>query len=303
MNNLNDIFIKKFEPEKHGFTDVVKFEGVENGFSFQKKIGGEDAVYTSLFQIYIPRAILTDTSIIKKPLNIHVSYGKRVEGGVQMRSEQKLSEPLDAEFPNEYFYDPCKGELYSGNKKISGNDILKKIYEQHIKNTRPIRGFFLRTKIYFWRTVAKNVLLGIGKIFHWVLFAISGNRYIYNYIFEEEKRNGETISTKFGTIDEKKIKESESLKESKKIDFIGLKVSRWSVIVYSSVHFSLYWYFVYTHYYSRSLWRVFENNFLTVIYVVLSFWVLETALPKTIERSMRICTKLAYLSEIKKVKI
>lgn len=303
MENLIDILIKKFEPEKHGFSNVVKFEDGNIGFSFQRKFDGGDNTHTSLFQIYIPQTALSDKLITKKPLSIHVSYGKQLQNGVQMRSEQKLSEPLDAEFPNEYFYDSNKQDLYRGNKKVSGSELLQEIYEKHIKNTRPVRGILLRVKIYFWQTIVKNILLCIGKIFYWILLVISGNKYSYNYIFEEEKLNGVIVRSKLRTVNEKKITESSQEKESEKIDFLGLKVSRWSVIVYSSVHFSFYWYFIHAHYFSKALWRIFENNFLTVLYVVLSFWILETASPKIIEWIIRFCTKWAYLSEIKKVKI
>ncbi len=308
MEYDSNIFIRKFNVEAQGFYDITPYIDGSIGFSFKKRLNENDINKVSLFCIYIFKNVFEDDSITKKPLNIYAYYGEEKEGGVSLQPTlSNLSEPLNATFLDEYFYNPKEDKFYKESEEISEKVLIREIYEKHIKNTKPIIGFFLRVKIRFWRDFLRLFFVFLSKIFYYLLFIISGDKYTYEYLFEEETLNGEIIKSKlsrFRNINDKDIKETK--KEGKKIDFFGLRVSQWSIVFYSFLHLSLYSVVVYKKYYSifyLILWKILQNNFLTVVYAIFTFWVIEIPIPYILRRLIKYNSGLSAKCHYKEIKL
>lgn len=297
----NKIFIEKFNPQKFGFFDLKPFVDCYIGFSVKRKLEGRLDDYVTLLSIYIPDRVFSDIEITKKPLFIYATYGKKIEDGIKTRENSKYTDPTDCEFPDEYFYDIETKNLHQNNKIISADELINKVYNKHIKSTKLIRGFWIRAKIRFWRILIKNISKVITKVFYFLLFIISGNRFKYEPIVEIETLNNKVIKSKYEKIKNTEMKEV--LKESEKFDFLAYKASRWSIIFYSLLHFIFYIIFFYTNCQPMFLITIFKNNFLTLIYVILSLWTIEAVIPKFLMSLIRLFSTLSFNAKYKSIKL
>jgi hypothetical protein len=284
----------KFDFEKYGFYSVLPFIDTQIGFGCKKKLNPQDTENISGIGIYIPRKAFYATA----------TYGKKLAEGIQMRKDQKPFEPLDLEFRDEFFYDTATEKIYKGTKEIEANEMLLEIYNKHIKTTRPIRGFFLRLKLGFWRVLLPWLFTFVSSIFHYLLLLISGDRYTYDFLFQEEKENGQIISSRMeGHVNRSKAEVKEEDKEAKKIDFFGNKVPQWSIVFYSALHLCVWFVFKYREIRTEQIEDFFSNNFLVVLYVIVSFWLLETILPLLLKKMIKYSSTLSFLASHKKIHV
>src|SRR3954464_2202617 len=102
-NKLNKDFIEAFNFDQEGFTDITSFVDGNLGFSIKKKNTGND--YASLMHVFVSSKALNHQSIQPKPIISSATYGKETQGGISMRGEKEfnLHDPIDVEFPNEFF--------------------------------------------------------------------------------------------------------------------------------------------------------------------------------------------------------
>ena len=141
----------------------------------------------------------------------------------------------------------------------------------------------------------------ITKINYFILLIISGNRFTYKPILEEEILNDTIIKSKFS--ERKKMKMEEVLEEGKKFDFLAYKASRWSIIFYSLLHLLFYFISTFKDYKPIILTTIFKNNFLTLIYVIFSLWIIEAVLPKILISSIRLFSNCSFYSLHKTIKL
>lgn len=174
-------FAQQFALKKYGFYDITPYSNIF-GFSVKKKLN--DSGKTSLLKIYIPDAIFKDSNVIKKQFNISATYGVETYGGVEIRffEDSKINDPVDAEFPNEYFYNIGTREIYRQNNKITTDQFINEVYNTHIKPTKRIAGILIRTKVIFWRIIVVWFFRIISFLFQILLFVVSGDRYSYDPI-------------------------------------------------------------------------------------------------------------------------
>lgn len=277
--NENNIFIDKFNSEENGFYDLNSFVDNEIGFSIKKKLNEGDSDNTSLISIYIPDKIFKNKEIEKKPLSIHATYGKIVPEGVTMRSleKTKFTDPVDAEYTDEYFYNIRTKDIYRKDKIISADELLNEVYGIHIKPTKPVRGFCLRMKMFFWRILMNSIFKYASKFLSILLYIVSGDRYSYDPIFKERNLNGGVIKSDRPIKRESEKPEAE---EGKKISFLGYKASPHCILFYSLFHFLFYIIFIYSNYQPEIITKIFKNNFLTLTYVMMSLIVIDKIMPK-----------------------
>jgi len=277
----NEIFINKFDFKKYGFFDVTPFIDCHIGFIAKRKLDGRQDDYVTLLSIYIPDRIFNDTKITKKPLFIYASYGRKVENGVKMRENSKYTDPTDCEFPNKYFYDIKTKNLYKDNTIISADELINKVYNKHIKSTKLIRGFWIRTKIKFCRILMKSIFEFMSKIFQWLLYIISGDSYSYNPLSKEGKLNNRIV--KDNKPDEYKTnpEPKPEIKKGEKVSFLGYKASPHCILFYSFFHFCIYFIFLCgINYYPLFITDIFQNGFLILVYVMLSLIIIDKVMPK-----------------------
>jgi hypothetical protein len=302
-NKLSKDFIAAFNLDKEGFTEVTPFVDGNLGFSIKQK-DTEKSNYASLIHIFVSNKALADEKIKPKPIITSATYGKQTQDGISMRREDEFSvyDPIDAEFPNEFFYDPQTKQFYRFGKKIEAIDILKRVYSKHVKTTNPIRGLITRFKIRFWWFFMKDVFNFISKIFYYALLVISGNRYKYEPLMQEVTLNGDVISSAWSRRVTPKVNEpQEKLKEAKKFQFLQYEASFWSIVFYSILHMIFYVTFMLKNYKPKMLTTIFENNFLTLIYVIISLFAVEFLVPKLLMLAIKYSSILSFRSAHKKI--
>ena len=297
---------ERFDFDKHGFYGVMPYINAQIGFGCKKKLNSQDTKNVSGIGFYISNKILNDTTLIRKPFYITATYGEELADGIRMRTEQNSHEPIDLEFRDEFFYETTTEKIYKGNKEIEATEVLLEVYKKHIKTTRPIAGLFLRMKLRFWRMWLPWIPKFVSHLSHYLLFLISGDKYTYEFLFQEENLNGQIISSKMeGRVgrhkDSAKVKEED--KESKRIDFFGNKVPQWPIVFYSSLHLTVW--FLIKHYCieTQQIEDFFSNNFLLVLYVIVSFWIIETVLPFLLKKLVKYFSTLSFLAQHKTIKV
>lgn len=302
----NNILKEKLYVESQGFYDITIFTDTEVGFSFWRNFENvPDRV--SLFHLLIENKYWKDVNLKRKPILITAVYGKKTDNGVIMRQNPKSNEPLDLDFTNEYFYDIQTGDFYKRNRKIEGRKILHEVYEKHTRTTKPFRGFFLRAKLKFWKEWLPVLLSLIAEFFHYCLYLISGDKYTYKFLFQEENLNGEIISSR---MDERigRVKNQpegkENEKEAKKFNLFGIvDVPQWPIVFYSVLHLFVWFVIQYFSFTTGEVDEFFNNSFLSILYVIASFWFLETVIPFVLKKLIKFFSSLAALSAYKKIHV
>lgn len=293
----------KFNFDKHGFYGVMPYIDAQVGFGCKKKLNPQDVNNVSGIGFYISNKILADTGSTRKAFYITATYGEELADGIRMRTQQNFHEPLDLEFRDEFFYDTATEKIYKGDKEIEATEVLLEVYGKHIKTTRPIRGIFLRTKLRFWRVYFPWIPKSVSHLSHYLLLLISGDKYTYKFLFQEENLNGQIISSRMAERVVRKEIKKESEKESKQIDFFGNKVPQWPIVFYSSLHMLLWFTIKYFGVDTSKLEDFFNNNFLLVLYVIVSFWIIETVLPFLLKKLVKYSSTLSFLASHKTIKV
>ena len=299
QNRDNKKFIDNFNFEKNGFFDISEFTNVSIGFSSKKKLYKNDTKKASMVSIYIPKRAYKKNQ--KNQLYIHATYGKIAENGIEMRQNRKLTEPVDAEFPKEYFYDLRDNAFYKKNKKINADELLSEVYKKHILPTKPVRGLWMRVKMIFWWNFMKFILKFIASFFHYVLLCISGIKYLYSPIFREEKINDVIVKSDIEDFEKNQTKPE--LKEGKKLKIFNYEASQWSIIFYSTIHLVIFLFFVKYNYYPDAITKIFKNNFITLVYAIFSLWVIEYLMPKIIMLLIKLFSGWSFKSAYKSIKL
>lgn len=295
-------FIKKLENVK-GFYNL---EPITNaiGFSFLKDFDDHKNNYTSLLTFYISEK--ENKLKNKKTLVAHATYGRKAEKGVYVRNDEefKFSDPVDIISTDEYYYDIENDKFFKKNREISLFGLIDDFYGTHIKNTKILNGALIRMKIFFWKIIIAKFFKTLSKFFYWMLYLISGNKYSYEPIWKTEILNNVVISSTFkDTIGLNKdgFKEDLTVEE---LEFLGYKAPLWSILFYSLLHLMIYFIFNYINYKPDIIVNIFENNFLTLAYVVLSLWFIEQMLPNILKFLIKSSSeRFKYFSYLKEIKI
>lgn len=286
---IREKFVRRFGEinDTYGFYGLTSYiDGI--GFSVKKDLP-DDRANTSLISFYIPEDSGTDN---KKPIIIDATYGPRRGDSVALRSieEVKVSSPVDLSSRDDYYYDAVNDKLFERDRETSPQEIIDDIYRKHTKSTRPITGLWLRAKIVFWRFFLGGLLARLSKFFQYVLRITTGDRYFYEPIMEKEVLNGKILRHRLkeligkddpgaGLPEVKDVVEKDE--ESAKFDFFGMgyMVSHWVIVFYCILHLLLYFIFCLFRWKPAVIVTIFKNPFLTVVYVVVSLWVLESRVP------------------------
>lgn len=303
MDPKKKIFIDNFSflRSYDKFYGFVEFIDDEFGFSVRRKLKSED--HASLISIDIDKKYLNNTELHGKPLYIRATYGRISENGIIIRdfNETKISDPVDLKSEGEYFYNVENNQFYKKKRKVTPEELIYKVYKLHIKPTRLIVGFWLRSKMFFFQILVHGIFILMSKTFSSFLYLISGNKYSYEPILEEEKLNDLIIKSKW---EKEGIKPETS--ESNKFNFFGYKASQWSIFVYSLIHLVIYFYITLSEFHIGTIDRfrgVFRNNFLSLAYVILSLSIFESLLPKFLIFLIKLFSKWSLKAKYKKLKI
>jgi hypothetical protein len=276
---ISDDLKRLFSFPYHDFSDPIQWSDAI-GISRVKKYPNG---YASLYKVgIVDSEVGKDTN--RKKLWVTVSYGKDTPSGITLGSSERVSEPVDVEFLDEFSYDFQTKTFYFLNKEISPLGLISYIEKEHIKPTRIIRGFTLRLRLRVWRRALPFLIELFDGLLRAILWVVSGegtagdmwdrmmaNRYKTKYDDPIRTRQPEVLEhrefTKVGII-----------------NFFGYEAKRWSVVFYCVIHLLIFSLLFLQKYRSVLVETLFGNNFLTLCYIVVSFAITEAGLPKILKK-------------------
>lgn len=294
------VFIKAFNFKKIGFHDPVLLKDKKLGFSmkikYDKKITRKlkrqhkGSNYMALLYIYASDQDLYNKNLALKPIIARATPGFIGNNGeFRIFDNYKRSDPIELVSEGDYFYDVENNAFFKDEKKISADNIIQEIYDLHIKPTKILWGAYLRFKLLFWKTILFWLVNKFSQICILALQIISSNKHSYN-VYE---RYFDIVNEDSVTSFEKHKEKKENIK-GKKITLFGYAAISRTTISYCGFHFIAYTIFAISDFTPQYITTVFTNNFLTVIYVILtlSFW--DLLLPKLLNILIESSSKLAF---------
>ena len=228
-------------------------------FKEQNELGRKD--FKSLFRIYIKDEELKKESG-KKPLIITAAYGKIGEYGLTTGSDDfKISSDWPAELSviDEFFYDIKNDKIYQKDKVITVLDLLNTVNKYHIKPTRLIIGFKYRAKLNFLKTCS--------EVLKFLFYIVSGTQFLFS---------GKKINFYLMSKDSISI----PMENGKKLNIFDYVVEVWVGTVYAMAHLLIYLLFYYNDIRPLVLIKIFNNSFLTVMYVIVSLGLFDSILSR-----------------------
>jgi hypothetical protein len=281
IENIKTQFKNSFNLGSNGFINPVLLTDSKIGFSVQKKCevkiekmlkikkGNE---YITLILIYIPDDALYSENQ-KKPLIIRASFHLFKDGKFYYDDsliQNKQRRPIDLVSRDEYSYDIETNTFYANGKNSSADNILNEVYELHIKPSKLFKGSFLRAKMAFKKFKAFVVKL-ISNFFAILLYLTNGAKVTENILaryYDDDKRK---------IMGEKSVTNTE---KSPKTIFFGIDTHLHPLISYATIHFIIFTIFFLIDFKPQYIKLIFSNNFLTVLYVIITLSFFEIRLPK-----------------------
>ncbi|MGR3176700.1 MAG: hypothetical protein ACUZ8E_01430 [Candidatus Anammoxibacter sp.] len=202
--------------------------------------------------------------------------------------ESKTSpKPINLNYPDDFYYDhSLKSFIDNKNNKISGTDIINKVFKEHCNTVHITKGFVLRSKLNI-RSISislcnltVNLLIkSLQGIFGWTLDSdpIMANYYGY------ERKDLKRLKTEY-------------------IEIFGYKTGSKIIIIFcviSIMFYLMYWYYNLNIPYIRT---IFSNNLLTLTHSIFTLWVLDFALPRLIFNAINMLIKLKIQLITSKIK-
>jgi hypothetical protein len=225
--------IKQFGLPFENFSTPIKWEG-DVGFTTIQSYGNG---YVSLYKFGI---LKQDQEGDLKKISVSVSYGKETEGGISLSTgENGVWDPIDLNFPNEFFYSESRKCFLKDGKVISAKEMLFYVEKIHKKPTRLGKGFALRFRLWFWRKGLPFFIKFIDIILISVLLLISGEKIKNNDILKRY------FHKRFNEKNDRKIENDFEFLDSGTMTFFGYTAKRWSVVFYCFMHLFIYIFFVY----------------------------------------------------------
>ena len=287
---LIEDLIKQFELPFNDFSDPILWN---DGIGFSVTQSHTDN-YESLYKFGI---FEEDPKRKLKKLYISVSYGKKTDAGIALGTGKRgIWDPIDLDFHNEFFYDEDNNLIFFENEEIAGKDLLIFIEKLHKKPTKLVPGIPIRMKLWFWRKVLPFFIKIVDIILIKILWIISGEKFPKDIIhrYFDGQRIEETTQ---------KIPELEIVK-GKTMNFFGYEAKRWAVVFYCSFHLIIYVLLLYTQNYNNLLaHKIGSNNFLSLCYVVVSFTITESLIPKMIKNFIKKTPKIFTTVAFKTIKV
>lgn len=281
MDNItitSEDFRELFSFPYNDFSDPIPWSDAVGMSRVKKYPNG----FASLYKIgVVDREFRKETK--RKQLWVTASYGKDTPNGITLGSAEKISDPVDIEFKDEFSVDLETKTFYFKGKEISPLGILTLVEKNHTKPTKFVRGFILRVRLRFWRKLLPFLIKIFDVFIQCVLWIISGERTKEDVwgrmIADIHTRYEDPIRTNRPTpLEHREFKEGDT------IDFFGYKAKRWSVVFYSSVHLFIFIVAYIMDKQSPILTKLFSNSFLTLCYIVVSFAGSEYLLPEILKK-------------------
>lgn len=232
--------------------------------------------------------IFLNVTPFSKYLSTHWDYGYNDEGCPTEDSVQKSKttpKPIALESFDEYVYDHNTNTLRdSKNQKLTGEQILDNLFNEHCNTIHLFKGLALRWKLGSKDKVVKlcDFLVQIGK---WILKTFFGRTF--------EPKDAFSGSLKIY------LKEDMKLLKTEVIDVYGYKASKNVIITFASLILIGYIAAYQLSIKSELLHKMMSNNLVMICFALFSLWLLDHAIPfillKIINGLIRLKIKLAFM--------
>jgi len=275
-------FAQAFDLERHGYSPPTFFEKGQFGFSTLKEpdfplkgvVVPDDGRLVTLIHVAIEEEDLASDKP-KKPIYCRMQFVRERQGRFMVDEamlKQIKNRPIDLISTDEYFYDTAAQIFFRGNTQIEARQFLDELYRIHKKAAMNLRGLRLRTSVRL-QNLSVSALEGTAKAWAYVHKLIYDEKVEYNPILIAfPEKTGTTSQT------------GEIKKEGKKLPFFGYDANVNLIVAYCVIHLAVYLYLFYFNLFPLILRQIFTNNFLTVLYVIVTLAILETILKKLSQR-------------------
>lgn len=295
---LKEKFKAKFRLPRGDFLEPINLTDTEIGFSVYKT--RKEHGFKSLFRVYVSgKDFKAPTSL--KPVTVTASYGKESGDRLVISSsdfDRKLNWPIDLLSEGEFFYDIKSDRLCYGQQEIDGLELLEIVDGWHTKPTRLVGGSWLRIKMFWFHSVLTSVFKILFDIVSGIQYLISGYKiHIFDRLTESRMH--------IHPFEHRKLKDF----RDEPIDIFGYKVEPWIAALYSTSHLCAYLIFYLLDYKPLLLKNIFNNNFLTLIYAIVSLGLFNAILPQPLKQNKAFEGILLFLQSnyhnfaFKKIKI
>jgi hypothetical protein len=252
MMGITD-FQALFNLPKDGWGVPVKLQDHSYGFSVYKD--SKNLGFKSLIRVFIEdKELRRENDVV--PVVVTATYGKESSGGITISSTEfarGIDWPLSLVSEKEFRYSLSKQEFYFKDSKIVPFDILQKVYRAHIS---PENSNYIRAKLYF-HSFCLWLIKIVFQIVAWVNYLITNKKSkIYSRVYESP-------NTTTGNV-------KESVTEGDVIDLFGIKVPSSVAVLYALIHLIAFTIYYVKDLHSDFISRLFNNNFLLLMYVILS---------------------------------
>ena|GEM_PF-1142976 len=305
INNIDDLIrLFGFEEENEIYYDIIKLIDGACGFSVKRN-------YPSNIHYYVPRTKDGTPDVVclfhiiynypkqncevedpgKVPIAIRVSLSSKyvedhldynfddkdcpTEESLNLSKKTRIFRPRSLSLEDKYFFDH-RSNLLKDHKGQEFNifDILNLIFNEHIKSSK-------KRKLYFFRDLGKiNPIKMIQKsrralikkeieFLKWILSTIWGRTII-------AKDEPFTIFKKKYHMDELRRLKTE------KISILGCEASKNVIIFFCVLVFLTYLCCVIFSFYPKFLRNILKSNFLSIVFVIISIWILDYFIPNLI---------------------
>ena len=268
------------------------------GLSRVKEYGNQHA---SIYKFGIVKREF-DKETSRKQLWVSAGYGKKLPEGISYgTATQNISDPIDVDFPDEFFFDLTNEKFYRGSKEINAEDILSIVENAHIKPTKIIKGFYLRCKVLVWRKLFPQTIESLDSIFVLIRKLITGKKTKTNFM----RRSALILLNKKDEIEkEKNDVENIVIQKTKPLLFFGYEASRGAVIIDCTGHLLVYVLYQTLDWNWPIIKTLLENNFLLACYAILSLAIINDAIPYLIESYIyKYAPKMYIAASQKRLKI
>ncbi len=176
--------------------------------------------------------------------------------------------PIELNSENEYFLDSKNKKFFkrcprcSSYEEMSLSKIADDLFFQHLKPTRPFTGMFLRNKLRLSRSL-NWITLQIAKLIAFIYFSIFGEKVGYDFFSEYSLKHFDKNTDIV-------------LKNAKKINIFGYEATIQLIFFFCLFHLLAYAITTYLKIgLPAYLKRIFESNFLTLVYAIVTLYILE----------------------------
>jgi|GEM_PF-2454233 len=281
----NDVFVSYFELPRDGFLEPIKLIDTGIGFSVYKQ--SHKKGFKSLFRVYMRNAEKNSPDPIKH-LFASASFGMESGDGIVISSnvwKRSSYDPIDIN-SDDFYYNIQSNKFFYKSVEIHAFEILRMLNRWHTKTQKPLMGFWLRFKIFFFHFI-------LASCFKFLFYCVSILQYLLTgqwvKIFDNIKELGNRTGYQPTRL---------NVTPSKTLKIFEYEVDTWIALIYSLVHIITFLILEYLNVKPQILRIIFGNSFLTLVYVLPTLGFTNAVLPALLKKNKELHPLLQLIQNL-----